>query len=224
MSFLEDMPLPISYIITHDWKYIHGKMSWTNMFLHDMLSMLFILKGRDFVSSGPGWHISHMSYQKKHLVFHCTVYLIRDCFNGLLKTLYNWVVLSPVYHNNHVFFIALYIEGGSARSCFNASSQSSRIPCSESGALRPAGLFYEWRMVSLWVGMVCFSKFGWLRFPTHKTPVIRPLVFQLYVFNGENWTSRDFHIVYLLDLNAFLVRNPPFDQATHPFEFILWIP
>lgn len=92
MSFLEHMPLPISYIITHDWKYIHGKMSWTNISLHDMLSMLFILKGRDYVSSGPGWHISHMSYQKKHLVFHCTGFLIRDCYNGLLKTLYNWVV------------------------------------------------------------------------------------------------------------------------------------
>lgn len=125
MSFLEHMPLPISYIITHDWKYIHGKMSWTHMFLHDMLSMLFILKGRDFVSSGPGWHISHMSYQKKHLIFHCTGCLIRDCYNGLLKTLYNWVVLSPVYHKQPRFFhSSLYRFGGSARSCFNASENN----------------------------------------------------------------------------------------------------
>lgn len=164
MSFLEHMPLPISYISTHNWKYIHGKMSWTNMFLHDMFSMLFILKGRDYVSSGPGWHISHMSYQKKHLVFHCTGCLIRDCYDGLLKTLYNWVVLSPVYHKQpRVFHSSLYQRGFGSLLFQRIWKQSSRTPCSESGvfATQQAAI-YEWRMVSFMSGDGLFFPKFWM--------------------------------------------------------------
>ena len=96
--------------------------------------------------------------KKKHLIFHCTGCLIRDCYNGLLKTLYNWVVLSPVYHKQpHFFHSSLYRRGFGSLLFQRIWKQSSRTPCSESGVFATSrrlfmsgGWFlYEW-------GMVCF--------------------------------------------------------------------